>query len=119
VKREPIDSRWYVLLVNKARFKDVRLLRGGSRLTLRLDLAASFEDEAGARDHVAWALSPKSFVRGVPPVIPAGYRPFVQQIDRYACKARVKPRKVSTAFGTLKLQPDETLLPCMGEVQEL
>lgn len=106
-ERKPIDSRWYVLLVNKARFRDVCLLRRNptdtTKTTLRLESAISFGTKGQCEKFIV--------DRGGGGIrIPPKYLAFAEKIDRHRPRTRRKKRKMRTEYGVLKLEEDQMCL---------
>ena len=52
----------------------------------------------------------------LPEIIPAAYRPFLQQIDRYPGRKRLPRRLFRSPYGVFKLLPGEALFPAMEAV---
>jgi hypothetical protein len=112
--RVVLDNLWYILLVNKAKFRDVRAL--SSRIsevserygtTFNLARAMSFKRERDAAKFLS-SVDAK--------LIPAGFRTVVDQIERIEGNGALRPRRVviQTEFGPIKVLEDQPLLFGIG-----
>jgi hypothetical protein len=120
MRREPLDEFWYILLVNRKRPGDHRLLaapaqesyidgrgrlgyRDKPRTTRHLLKALRFETEAEAQRRLSLS------------VLPRGHMATVERIARYPAPRKPKSRKVRTAYGVISKVKEDQLLLVDGE----